>query len=262
VKTSIRFVAPTLIAVAAVTLAISGCSAGPLPGAGSTTGAGAGAKSSTTSAQGGGGGSSSQTYSADNLVTILTKAESTIGTGTIKNNTQLVADLKDAQSDGSLSAGLTAGGGTIVPASCGTELDKTLDTESTGFGVGPNGIAAELNYDKGILAVISVSQGSLPSDVNDKLLTSTQQLFKDCATMTITGGATTLTMDIDKISVSTDASDTYAFSETIKATGVTASSTTIIEAVSGNLLIADTAIGGTQQDAVNAINAVIAAAKG
>ena len=243
VKKSVSVVAVATL----VALALAGCSAG------STSGT-----ASTAPQQGSGG--STQTYTADDLVKILQTAEKTIGTGKISDNATVQANIKSA---GNLkpSASLTADGGKIVPASCGTTLDNAIITDSKGFGVGSSGIAAELNYGKGILAVFSSTNGSLSSGLANTLTTSLQQLYSACSNMQIVDGSTSLDMTITKFAAHTDAAQTFAFDETITISG-TSTPTPVIEALDGNIFIADTGIGGTNADAVAAINAVVAAAKG
>jgi hypothetical protein len=261
VKNSIPVAASALAASALIALVLSGCSAGSLPG---TSGAGS---SSGTGSSGGsqGGSSSSRTFSADNLATILNTAKATLkADGSVENNAKLVADLKaDGGAPTSVSSSLEAGGGKIEPTACAAIMDKTVALGGDGFGLGPKGVAAELIYKQGILAVITVDGSTLPSGEENRLLSTTSAMFSTCSTMKIVGGPAALTMTISKIGVHTDADQTYAYSEAIEGTGsVKKVAYPVIEAVYGNLVILDTALGGTQQDAVNAVNAVVAAAKG
>jgi hypothetical protein len=238
---------PLVASAALVVMALAGCSAGSLSGT-----------ASTAPQQGSGG--STQTYSADDLVKILETAEKTIGTGKISDNATVQANIAKA-GDIKPSAALTADGGKIVPASCGTTLDNSIETDSKGFGVGSSGVAAELNYSKGIVAVFSTTHGSLAGGLANTLTTSLEQLYSSCSTMQVVDGPANLTMTMTKIADHTDAAQTWALSEGIKGAG-TASSTTIIEALDGNIFIVDTALGGNNADAIAAVNAVVAAAKG
>jgi hypothetical protein len=250
VKKTLPLVASAALVAALVGSALAGCSAGSLPGSSSNGNGNAAAPVGT----------SSQTYSADDLVKILETAEKTIGTGTISNNATVQANIAKA---GNLkpSAGLTADGGKIVPASCGTTLDNSIETDSQGFGVGSSGVAAELQYPKGILAVFSTTHGSLASGLATTLTTSLQQLYSACSTMQIIDGSVSLSMTMTKVNDHTDAAQTWALDEGLKGAGGE-SSTTVIEALDGNIFIVDTALGGTNADAVAAVNAVVAAAKG
>ena len=238
---------PLLASAALIAFALAGCSSGSLPG--STSNGNAAAPIGT----------SSKTYTADDLVKILETTEKTIGTGKISDNATVQANVSAA---GNLkpSAALTADGGKIVPASCGTTLDDSIQTDSKGFGVGSSGIAAELVYSKGILAVFSTTHGSLASGLASTLTTSLQQLYSACATMQIVDGPAALTMTMTKVNDHTDAAQTWALDEGLKGQGGD-STTTVIEALNGNIFIVDTALGGTNADAVAAVNAVVAAAK-
>ncbi|HEX4399915.1 MAG TPA: hypothetical protein VHZ98_01150 [Galbitalea sp.] len=238
---------PLIASAALVALALAGCSTGSISGS-----------ASTAPQQGSGG--STQNYTADDLVKILQTAEKTIGTGTISDNATVQANIAKA---GNLkpSASLTADGGKIVPASCGTTLDNSIETDSKGFGVGSSGIAAELNYSKGIVAVFSATHGSLASGLANTLTTSLQQLFSACSTMQVTDGSASIAMTMTKVADHTDAAQTWALDEGVDVSGTT-STTTVIEALDGNIFITDTAIGGTNADAIAAVNAIVAAAKG
>jgi hypothetical protein len=238
---------PLVASAALIVLALAGCSAGSISGS-----------ASTAPQQGSGG--STQNYTADDLVKILQTAEKTIGTGKISDNATVQANIAKA-GDIKPSAALTADGGKIVPASCGTTLDNSIETDSKGFGVGSNGIAAELNYSKGIVAVFSTTHGSLTSGLANTLTTSLQQLYSNCSNMQVTDGPADLTMTMTKIADHTNAAQTWALSEGIKVSGKT-SATTVIEALDGNIFIVDTALGGTNADAVAAVNAIVAAARG
>ncbi|HEY5229939.1 MAG TPA: hypothetical protein VIJ11_03470 [Galbitalea sp.] len=248
-KKTLPLVASAALVAGLVSAALAGCSAGSLPGS-SSNGNGNAAPVGT----------SSQTYSADDLVKILETAEKTIGTGKISNNATVQANIAKA---GNIkpSAALTADGGKIVPASCGTTLDNSIETDSQGFGVGSSGVAAELQYPKGILAVFSTTHGSLASGLATTLTTSLEQLYSACHTMQVIDGPAQLTMTMTKVNDHTDAAQTWALDEGLKAQGGD-STTTIIEALDGNIFIVDTALGGTNADAVAAVNAVVAAAKG
>ena len=239
---------PIVASAALVIVALSGC-APASSGSSGTSGGGAAPVA----------GAPSRTYSADDLVKILQTAEKTIGTGKISNNATVQADIKSA---GNLkpSASLTADGGKIIPASCGTTLDNSLVTDSKGFGDGSSGVAAELNYGKGILAVFSTTHGSIASGLATTLTNSLQSLYTACSTMKIVDGPAALDMTIAKLNDHTDAAQTWALDETIEVDGKK-SPTTIVEALNGNLFIADTALGGTNADAIAAVNAVVAASK-
>ena len=194
--------------------------------------------------------------SAANAQTVAAAATSQAQTvnATVQANIAKAGDLKP-------SASLTADGGKIVPASCGTTLDNSIETDSKGFGVGSSGIAAELNYSKGIIAVFSATHGSLASGLANTLTTSLQQLFSACSTMQVIDGTATVGMTMTKVADHTDAAQTWALAEGVDVSG-TKSTTTVIEALDGNIFITDTAIGGTNADAVAAVNAIVAAAKG
>ncbi|MEJ1229569.1 MAG: hypothetical protein WDM88_01315 [Galbitalea sp.] len=236
---------PFIAAAALVALALAGCSAG-------ATGGGAGAQPPQ-------GGSSSQNYGADDLVKILQTAEKTIGTGTISDNATILAKLK-AAGPISATAGLTADGGKIVPASCGTTLDQAVTTDGKDYGVGPKGIAAELNYDKGLLTLVSVTSGSLPTGLSNKITATLQSLYSACSSAQAIDSGVTVGLTIKKLALHTNADETYGYEETISASG-TSTASPEVEAISGNLLIVDVGIDGTDADAAAAVNAVLAAAK-
>jgi hypothetical protein len=248
-ENTVKKTLPIVASVVLVIFALAGCA----PASGGSSGTSGGGVVAPI------GGAPSRTYSADDLVKILQTAEKTIGTGTISNNAKVQADIKSA---GNLkpSASLTADGGKIIPASCGTTLDNSIVTDSKGFGVGSSGVAAELNYGKGILAVFSTTHGSIASGLATTLTNSLQSLYTACSTMKIVDGAAALDMTITKVNDHTDAAQTWALNETIEVAGKK-SPTTIIEALNGNIFIADTALGGTNSDAVAAVNAVVAASK-
>jgi hypothetical protein len=236
---------PLVALTALVALALTGCTAAASGGTGTNPAPL--------------GGTSTQTYNANDLVKILQTAEKTIGTGKITGNAALQANIAKA-GDLKPSAALTADGGKIVPASCGTTLDNALFTDSKGFGAGSSRIGAELNYSKGIIAIFSATHGSIAAGLANTLTTSLQDLYSACSTMQVVDGSTTLDLTISKLADHTDAAQTWALDESIKVGGTT-TPTTVIEALDGNIFITDTAIGGTNADAVAAVNAIVAAAK-
>jgi hypothetical protein len=236
---------PLVAVTALVALALTGCAPSASGGTGTNPAPLAGA--------------SAQNYSATDLVKILQTAEKTIGTGKISDNATIQANIAKA-GDLRPSAALTADGGKIIPATCGTTLDNSIETDSKGFGVGSSGVGAELNYSKGILAVFSATHGSLASGLANTLTTSLQQLYSACSTMQIVDGPANITMTMTKLPDHTDAAQTWALDEGTEISG-NKSSTTVIEALDGNIFIVDTALGGTNADAIAAINAVVAAAK-
>jgi hypothetical protein len=236
---------PLVAVTALVALALTGCAPAASGGTGTNPAPLAGAPT--------------QNYSATDLVKILQTAEKTIGTGKISDNATIQANIAKA-GDLRPSAALTADGGKIIPATCGTTLDNSIETDSKGFGVGSNGVGAELEYSKGILAVFSATHGSLASGLANTLTTSLQQLYSACSTMQVVDGPANITMTMTKLADHTDAAQTWALDEGTEISG-NKSSTTIIEALNGNIFIVDTALGGTNADAIAAINAVVAAAK-
>jgi hypothetical protein len=241
-----------LIATAGVlALALAGCSGG---GGSSTSG-------TATTAPKQNGSSSSKGYSADDLVAILKKAQTTLNAGgTIKDNAQLEAALaKLGNASTSITGALTKAGGKISPASCGTFLDNAVPDAKKFTASG--GVEASLNYSKGDLGLLANPNGALPANLTSGILTDLDGMYSTCGDMTVTDGSVVVSLKVTKVAATTTADRTYAYAETIDVSGQK-STIVAIEAIYGNLFITMNGLGGTQADAEAAINAVVAAAKG
>ena len=244
-----KITVPLIATAAILVLALAGCSGAGGP---STSG-------SATSAPKENGSSSSKTYSADDLVAILKKAEATLGvSGTIKDNATISAEVKKLGKVGtSIADELAKSGGTITPASCVTALNKASDLKAF---LSEGGAEASLSYSKGLVGVLTNTNGALPTSITGKMATDLDGLYSTCGHMKITAGSVTGTLTITKVAATTNADQTYAYSEVIDIDGHK-STTTSIEATYGNLIISDSGLSGTIPDDEAAINAIVAAAK-
>ena len=241
-------IALPLIATAGIlTLTLAGCTGG---GGTSTSG-------TATTAPKSNGSSSNATYSADDLVTILKKANATLNAGgTIKDNAQLVAALGKlgAKNPAELFAGAK-----ITPASCLTALDNALPSAKKFTASG--GVEASLTSSKYIVGALSNPSGALPTSITGSLTSDLDGLYSNCGEMKINAGSVHGSIDITKVAATTTADKTYAYSEDISIGG-SSSKTIAIEAVYGNLFISVVSLGSTLAESEAAVNAVVAAAKG
>jgi hypothetical protein len=238
-------------------LGLAGCSTGT-PSASTSSATGSGSATGGSSGSGGGATAPGKSYNADDLVAILKKAETTLGVkGTILDNAQQQAALNKLGNT-SITGEFKKEGAKITPAACATQLDNAVpDAKKLGTS---GGVTASLSYSKGILGIISTSDGSLPKSVTTQLLSNIDNLYSNCSEMKISVSGISVAMKIKKIAVTTDADTTYAYNESLNLAGKKIS-TTSIEAIDGNLLISMTTVSGSQKDAVAAINAAVAAAK-
>jgi hypothetical protein len=249
--------APIAIATSALLLlALSGCAAGTAasPSGSATSGAGSsGAPSSSTPSA-----APAQTYTADDLVAILKKAQATLKAGgTILDDAQLVASFSKV-SGGSISTLLSAHGAKITPASCLANLQNAVPDGKKFATV--DGIGAALTYSKGFLSVMTQKAGSATPSISSGVLANVDSLLASCSIMKISISGIAVTLRISKLGVTTDAERTYGFSETASVGGKTLT-TTFIEAVDGSLFIEMSEVAGSPSDAVAAVNATVAAAK-
>ena len=245
----------------AIALTLTGCSAGSLPGSSGGSGS-SGSGSSGSGGSGAGNNGSSKIFSADDLVAILKKVETTRSlTGTITDNAQIKADEAKGSSE-SLTQEFSASGGKIEPAACGTLLD-TLSTAGDKYIDQSTWVGASLNATgSDIISVASAPSSSGVSAIIAKTKGIMGQLASQCPSITIVSSAVTIKFEIKDASATTNAAQTYAYEEDIVADGQ-ASKTETIEAIDGNLYIGDVSVTNPNVSDMEAnINAVISAANG
>ncbi len=259
----------TITVVAAsvgILLAATACSSG----SGGTGSASSPSASKTAAA-------AAKTYTASDLPPILTTAEKSLGiTGTVLDDTQVQAKLKQAKGSNGISTLLSQSGVTISPAACKQIVTDNLSaTPPTGT------INSLLSYGPSAVFVTSVSGKKLPTSLTTDAQSKQAKALSECGSMKVSvteGGQTvTIPLTIKKIDVTTDADQTYAYEETVTTPSATGGAGTpvsieIVSAISGNLVItaeqasgattaAATASASPSPSAADVINAVIAAAK-
>jgi hypothetical protein len=245
-----------VVTAAVLLLALTACSTGSAPTGGATS-----VQNSATAkpAPGSSSAAPSRTYTADELAAIVKKAQSTLGVkGTILDDAQSKSLLKKL-GDTSIVGQLTKEDATITPAACAADLNNAIPAAQK-LGSAGNSISASLTYSKGALGISSTTDGVLPDSVTSGLGTSFASLYSKCSTMKIAVQGQVASLKLAKIDATTDADQTFAFTETIEIAGKKIT-TTIVEGILGNLVIGMSALGGSEQDAVDAVNAVVAATK-
>lgn len=214
---------------------------------------------------------SSKTYQAVDLPPILTAAKQTLGiAGTVQGNAQVQAQ-KAKLGSGGIAALLDKSGVTISPAPCGQLIKNNLAAPAD-KGI----VASTLTSGSNVISVATEEGTALPAAGATAAIAKEQQVLDQCGkiTIAIAEGSQTIKahLAIQKVDVTTNADQTYGFSETVTiptATGgqTTAVAVSTVTAISGNLLITviSTSGAGTATPAPlnlsEAINAVIAAAK-
>ncbi|BDZ48734.1 hypothetical protein GCM10025867_09750 [Frondihabitans sucicola] len=259
-----KFRAATVVLVSAgIVLAATACSSG-----GSTGGSAAPAKTKAAAAK---------TYTAADLPKILTSAEKTLGVkGTVLDDAQVQAKLKQVQGNGGISALLNTSGVTLSPASCGQTIKDALNQTPPAGSV--NSI---LTYGSNTVTVTAISGKKLPTALATDGSTKLDGLLKTCSTMKISvtqsGQTLTIPFTIKKSNVTTDADTTTGLVETVTvptSNGGSNKPITVeaVSAVAGNLYISaqasSTAVAAaavkpaaSTPSVADAINAVVAAAK-
>lgn len=213
----------------------------------------------------------SKTYQAGDLPPILTAAKKTLGiTGTVLNNVQVQAQ-KAKLGSGGIAALLDKSGVTISPAACGQLIKNNLAAPAD-KGI----VASTLTSGSNVISVATEADKNLPVGDTNAAIAREQKVLDQCGkiTMAIAEGSQTIKaqLAIEKLDVTTNADQTYGFSETVTiptAAGghTTAVAVSTVTAISGNLLITviSSSGAGTATPAPlnpsEAINAVIAAAK-
>ncbi|GAA4684601.1 hypothetical protein [Frondihabitans cladoniiphilus] len=262
----LRTTAVVAVSAAALLAAVTGCSTSS-----STSG------SSSTSATTKTAAAAAKTYSADDLTTVLTKAEKTLGVtdGKILDNATVQATIKKAGGAGGLSSLLSQSGVTIQPAACADEFKKLSVTPSTNY------IGSDLTYGSTVVGVLANDKKPLGATFNSSTEAQQNDALAKCSTMSISvqpAGTTTpvaIALKLAKGTATTNAEKTYSIDETLTlpaAAGGTTATITTITAVQGNLLITATStpagLTGTATDTTapspsieDAVNAVVAAAK-
>lgn len=238
-------------------LALSGCA----PAVNTAGGSGSSGGSNGGSSSGGGG--PTQSYTADGLVAILKKVEASQHlTGTIDDNAQVKADTSEL-TKGSITSSLTADGGKIVPAECGTLLDNLVKQGAQAM-IQNSWISATLEASTDIVGVGATTNASQAQDELGKIKDTMNQLSGKCSSMTIDAGAVKMSMSIKPMTFTTNASTTFGYEEDVAISGSKSVDKTLtIEAIYGNLFISDVGISNPQASDLEAnVNAVIDAAKG
>jgi hypothetical protein len=232
---------------------------------------------SLTGCSGGGGGGNNtappkpvnppatKTYAESDLVKILTTANGTLNAGgTVTDLGPLSAQPKATGRD--VYQQVISQGGTFTPAACGQLFAKVASDLST-LGGNTSAYSAKLEYTGVILTATSSSKAvdvqMLSSLVTSDLDALTQQCAAAQVTIPVHGVTIHATFSYATESATTDAAETYAYSETGSVQGSRTHTVAVI-GLDGNLLISYEGISPslTVADGVTAVNAVVAAANG
>lgn len=220
---------------------------------------------------------SAKTYKAKDLPSILTTAEKKVGvSGTILDDSQVEAKLKQAQGSSGISSLLSQKGVTITPAACGQLVKDNLTTTP------PSGtINSILTYGSSAVTVTAISGSKLPSSLTSGAAAKQAKVLSQCGTMKISvtqsGQTIAIPLTIKKVDVSTNADTTNAFEETVTTPSTTGGAGTpvsiqVITAIAGNLYItaqgsstattaASTPSASAQPPLADVVNAIVAAAE-
>ena len=234
---------------------MTGCSGG----SGGTGGGTGGSASGTTSA------AALKTYTEQDLVAILTKANTALQAGGTVTDIGLLAA---AQSDKtkSLPQRVKDQGGTFTPAECGPLFDKvTGDLLTLG---GNNGAySASLTYGTTVVSATSSAKPGNATELDKLIAGDVDSMNSKCSDMSFTfsnnGRAAAYHLSFAKQDVTTAAGTTHAYNEVTTAGAATVHTISGV-VVDGNLLIGFAGISSatTVDDLTKAINAVHTAANG
>lgn len=233
-----------------VSIAVTGCSGG-------------GGGGNTPPPNNGGNGSgntpnSAKIYTNDDLVKILTMANTSMSAGgTVDNEGTVGPSAKDGES---MYERVISEGGTFTPAACGQLFDK-LDTDAATLGGVTGSYAAKLEYGSSLLSASSsaspVDVATLSSLLSGDLTALTQQ----CASAQILTKSVNAAFSFSTATATTDADTTYAYTEKLLINGVPLTSVAVV-GIYGNILFFYEGLkNSTVQDGVTAINAGVTAAK-
>lgn len=253
------------VAAAGILLAATACSSG----GGSGTGSAASPAATKTAA--------AKTYTASDLPTILKTAEKKVGiSGTILDNAQVEAKLKQTQTAGGISTLLSQPGVTLSPAACSTLIKQNLNqTPASGT------VNSLLTYGQNAVTVTAIAGKKLPSSVSTQPAEHLKKLLPTCSSMKVSvtesGQTISIPFTIKKVDVTTDADTTVALEESLTVPSASGGAGTpvtvqVISAIAGNLAITAEAASGATTAAASSpasatpspakvIDAVVAAAK-
>ena len=226
--------------------------------AGCSTTSGGGGNTPPPSTPSGSSSSAAATYSNDDLVTILNKANTSLGVNGKVTNVGPISDKDSKTSD--IYGQILEAGGTLTPSACGELFVKIANDVAT-LGENSGAYAARLDYGKSILnATSSASAVDVPT-ITTTISTDLDNLASQCATVNVNIKGLTAVLHFTKESATTDADTTYSWSEKSTFNGAPVTSVAVI-GVDGNLLIGFLGLNGvTISDGETGVNAVVAAAK-
>ncbi|MDQ1552797.1 MAG: hypothetical protein QOD50_2219 [Actinomycetota bacterium] len=252
VNTVLNRSALAIAALALATVALTGCTPSGSGGTGTGGGSGGAAPAPT------------KTYTEQDLVTILNKANTSLqANGTVKD----IGLLAAAQSDKtkSLPQRVKDQGGTFTPAECGPLFDKVTNDLLT-LGGNNGAYSATLTYGTTVLSATSSAKLGSPADLDKLVASDIDELDSKCPDMSFTfsnnGPSAPFHLTFTKQDVKTAAGLTHAYNE-VTTTGASSVHTVSGVAIDGNLVIGFAGISSatTIDDLVKAMNAVYYAAK-
>jgi hypothetical protein len=241
-----------IAALALATVVLTGCTSGA---SGGDTGGGTG---------GGSAPAPNKTYTEQDLVAILSKANTAMqANGTVKD----LGLLAEAQSDKtkSLPQRVKDQGGTFTPAECGPLFDKVTNDLLT-LGGNNGAYSATLTYGTTVVSATSSAKLGSPADLDKLVAADIDELDSKCSNMSFTfsnnGPSAPYHLTFTKQDVKTAAGLTHAYNE-VTTTGASTVHTVSGITIDGNLMIGFAGISSatTIDDLVKAMNAVYNAAK-
>jgi hypothetical protein len=218
-----------------------------------------------------------KTYTATDLPPILTAAEKKLDiTGTVLDNSQIVAKEKQSQAAGGIAALLKTPGLTVAPAACGQLFEQAASAKPLAGTVN-----SMLTYGSSFIILGTFADKQLPQSLKKAQATRFTKILGECSSMKISvtqaGQTVNIPITIKKTPVKTNADETTAIQETLttpSTTGGAGSPTTVtaVNAFSGSLYITGEVVSTATTAAATSpatptpsiaqvINAVIAAAK-
>ena len=246
---------PFVATAVVVAFALTGCSAGVLPGGiPGAAGGNAAAGSQPT-----------KSFTGDDLVAILKKVAASRHVaanvvGTAQSKAFVKADVSGPKAH-TITGNLTDGGGKFAPASCAKPLNA--------LGILGESMIAQDGWEGAAMVVgdDQISLGSAPSAADAAALVSqTSSLVRlissQCPMMSITNKAAYATFAVKPVTASSDSSETVAYQEVEGYQDGTSDTGETVAAVYGNLYIAVISATPKASELQANVNAVIAAAKG
>jgi hypothetical protein len=205
-----------------------------------------------------------RTFTDNDLVKILTTANTTLSAGGTVTDNGVVADHPELST--SLYDRIKAQGGTMSPAACGPLFNR-LTADLLSLGNDADAFSARLVYGSTVVGATSSTKPVDDARLDKLVQDDIDAMSTTCATMHFTFAASAAaqryTLAFSKENAKTDAAFTAAYSE-VTTVGATITHTVEVVGIDGNLLVGFAGISSatTLADGVKAVNAVMAAAKG